>query len=394
MKRSVLSKRVYELLAEGSSVEEVKQQIDNFPTDITNKLSEKFDTYRIMVETINKKISGAEKIKRIEFLTTDVDMFDKKINLSNPDMSFHLLECYQNDSKPDEKPFKVFFGRWVEDGQRTKIQQYHLQKRNFIANTSMDACLSMVMANMAQVKKDDLVLDPFVGSGSLLVSCAHYGAYVMGTDIDYMLLHARAKPSRAKQKERSKDESIYQNLCQYGLQGKYLDVMVADASRHRLWRHGCRFSAIVTDPPYGIRESAARVATTDKIETPTVEGQQRYPQKAQYEIGDIFTDLLNFAAKFLEVGGHLVYWLPIFRPEYQESNIPQHPCLHLEWNCEQPLSTSISRRLVTMVKIKEPDELLDAEGASVTVNHYEGGSFRNKYFKLPSEVNKIEAQTS
>lgn len=29
----------------------------------------------------------------------------------------------------------------------------------------MDAGLSLVMANLAQVKKDDLVIDPFVGSG-------------------------------------------------------------------------------------------------------------------------------------------------------------------------------------------------------------------------------------
>ena len=44
-------------------------------------------------------------------------------------------------------------------------------------------------------------------------------------------------------------------------------------------------------------------------------GQQRFPQKEAYDIGEIFTDLLNFAVKFLEVGGHLVYWLPIYRPE-------------------------------------------------------------------------------
>ena len=28
-------------------------------------------------------------------------------------------------------------------------------------------------------------------SGSLLVACAHFGSYVMGTDIDYPLLHAK-----------------------------------------------------------------------------------------------------------------------------------------------------------------------------------------------------------
>ena len=33
------------------------------------------------------------------------------------------------------------------------------------ANTSMDACLSMIMANMGKVQKNMLVFDPFVGSG-------------------------------------------------------------------------------------------------------------------------------------------------------------------------------------------------------------------------------------
>ena len=38
-----------------------------------------------------------------------------------------------------------------------------------IANTSMDACLSMVMANLGQVKDNDMVLDPFVGSGEIII---------------------------------------------------------------------------------------------------------------------------------------------------------------------------------------------------------------------------------
>ena len=37
----------------------------------------------------------------------------------------------------------------------------------FSANTSMDACLSMIMANMGKVQKNMLVYDPFVGSGMI-----------------------------------------------------------------------------------------------------------------------------------------------------------------------------------------------------------------------------------
>lgn len=34
-----------------------------------------------------------------------------------------------------------------------------------------------------------------------------------------------------------------------------------------------------------------------------------------YHLSDIFTDLLNFSAHQLVVGGRLVYWLPVYRPE-------------------------------------------------------------------------------
>lgn len=64
----------------------------------------------------------------------------------------------------------------------------------------MDPQLSLLMANQALVKDGDIVLDPFVGSGSLLVAAAQFGGYVFGTDIDYLMLHGRTRPSRITQK--------------------------------------------------------------------------------------------------------------------------------------------------------------------------------------------------
>lgn len=64
----------------------------------------------------------------------------------------------------------------------------------------MDAQLSLLMANQAQVRSGDIVLDPFVGTGSLLVAAAQFGGYVFGTDIDYLMLHGRTRPSRITQK--------------------------------------------------------------------------------------------------------------------------------------------------------------------------------------------------
>ena len=39
------------------------------------------------------------------------------------------------------------------------------------------------------------------------------------------------------------------------------------------------------------------------------------PSKVNYDMSEILRDLLNFAAKFLHIGGRLIYWLPVYRPE-------------------------------------------------------------------------------
>lgn len=64
----------------------------------------------------------------------------------------------------------------------------------------MDPQLSLLMANQAKINNGDIILDPFVGSGSLLVAGAEFGGYVFGTDIDFLMLHARTRPSRIRQK--------------------------------------------------------------------------------------------------------------------------------------------------------------------------------------------------
>lgn len=48
----------------------------------------------------------------------------------------------------------------------------------------MEAEASLVMANMAHARPGTLAYDPFVGTGSMLYTSAHFGAMVMGSDID------------------------------------------------------------------------------------------------------------------------------------------------------------------------------------------------------------------
>lgn len=322
-----------------------------------------------------------EKVKRIDAL--EFLPFEGKVNLKKPQHIFSVLEDYGLDPNCiPENPHNIYFGRWIADGQRELIESYSVKKRHYIGNTSMDAGLSFIMANHGKVKKNDIVFDPFVGTGGLLIASAHFGAYVYGTDIDYNTVHGLGKASRKNQKWRGPDENIRANLRQYGLEKYYLDVLVSDASKPS-WKKGTYFDAIITDPPYGIRESTRRTGSQKEIQKGIEKCPESHvPVSLNYHLSDMFFDLLNFAAETLTLGGRLVYWLPVYTPEYTEEMVPWHPCLQLISNCEQKLSSHTARRLITMEKVKNfenqdqyshllSDQFLPYQGHN---------SFREKYF--------------
>uniref|UniRef100_A0A3Q3GZU3 tRNA (guanine(10)-N(2))-methyltransferase TRMT11 n=1 Tax=Kryptolebias marmoratus TaxID=37003 RepID=A0A3Q3GZU3_KRYMA len=378
MARSVCSKSAFELWGHGHTHSELRTSLLNYPSEKMSPYMHKESTYKIDICSFNKTLLFADRIKKIDAL--EYLPFEGAVSLTSPQHTFCLLEDYGTDpNNIPEHPNYIYFGRWIADGQRELIQSFSVKNRHFIGNTSMNAGLSFIMANHAKVKENDLVFDPFVGTGSLLVACSHFGAYVCGTDIDYNTIHGKGRSSRKNQKWRGPDENIRANLRQYGTEKMYVDVMVSDASKP-VWRNAALFDAIITDPPYGIRESTRKTGSNKDITKPPDES--HVPVSQVYHLSDIFSDLLNFSAHHLLMGGRLVYWLPVYRPEYSDEMIPGHPCLRQISNCEQALSSHTSRRLITMEKIKEPEELDGFTHLSdPRSSPYQGhNTFREKYF--------------
>lgn len=222
-----------------------------------NKDFKPTDTFKINVYAFNKTLSQKEKIQRIEKILMALGLDDLKICLNDELVThtFYYYEEYKNDETLDKKSsdYKTnkllencYFTRFIANGQNTIANKHNLKERLFIGNTSMDPLLALIMSNMAHVCKNDIIYDPFVGTGSLLVSAAHFGAYVMGADLDFNLMYARGLSSRMGQKYRKQEESIYNNLKQYGYQDRYVDVLTGDFSKKFL-NENAIFDAIITD---------------------------------------------------------------------------------------------------------------------------------------------------
>uniref|UniRef100_A0A2P2I0Z4 tRNA (guanine(10)-N(2))-methyltransferase TRMT11 n=1 Tax=Hirondellea gigas TaxID=1518452 RepID=A0A2P2I0Z4_9CRUS len=255
--RCMLVRAGYELWGDGCSMEELHASIRQQPASLIAPHITKDKSFRVRVDGFNKTLHSADKLAKINSLS--YLQFEGPVDLCNPTTQLNIIEYYGLDNTDvPEQPYRVFLGRCIGQGGRDLIARYSLKQRNYIGSTSMDAQLSFIMTNLARLEQGNLVLDPFVGTGSVLVSAAHHGAFIWGSDIDFLTLHARTKPTRVKQVERAAHESILSNLEQYGLGSQYLDVAVMDCAR-TAWRTQPFLDAIITDPPYGIRESTTRV---------------------------------------------------------------------------------------------------------------------------------------
>ena len=84
------------------------------------------------------------------------------------------------------------------------------------------------------------------------------------------------------------------NFEQYGLIDQFIDVAVCDSSNPP-WR-GIKFQAIITDPPYGIREPTERVGASKKKnggKIPEEYLDERVPQKVNNDKSNALKYTLN-----------------------------------------------------------------------------------------------------
>ncbi|XP_069700020.1 tRNA (guanine(10)-N2)-methyltransferase homolog [Periplaneta americana] len=380
--RSIGLRCCLELWAQAKTEEELHMNVKAYPLELMKPYFKPELSFKINVETFCNRQTQAEKVAKIESFS--YLPLEGPVRLKDPDICLQLIEYYGLDSNNiPEKPYELFFGRWIADGQRDVITKLSLKTRKFIGNTSMDPQLSLYMANQALVQNGDLVLDPFVGTGSLLVAASHFGGYVLGSDIDFLMLHGKTRPTRIQQKkERDKDESVHSNMQQYGRGSHYLDVIVADAALP-LWRSTFKLDSIITDPPYGIREATERIGTTKNYQISDHHLLGHIPSKVEYGLQHIYHDLFRFAAQHLKMGGRLVCWVPVVRDDYSEDKLPTHPCFQLLANSEQVLTTYTSRRLLTLEKIQEPHEEYSRTEANTLM-----GDFRAKFFRYGEEHRK------
>lgn len=258
-----------------------------------------------------------------------------RVDLKRPELLLTLLEDGDQEQGKGQELHKVFLARELCRGAHGKTQRLSLKRRGYVTTTSMDARTSLVMANVAGVKAGDWVLDPFAGSGGLLLAAAEMGAgATVGVDVNATI-------------DMSK---VAANFAEQGLPPPLSFVCGdagTDAVQAELSELGRPFDAIIADPPYGKREKGSIRA-----------------EGAAQEAVQTLTEIA--ASSLLNAGGRLVYFVPSHPacPDIRPL-LPTHPCLAVREAARQPLNANLDRWLVACEKTRNalPGESVVGGGA-------------------------------
>jgi putative methyltransferase (TIGR01177 family) len=115
---------------------------------------------------------------------------------------------------------------------RTGFRARRMPAFPFQRPVTLDPRLARVAVNLARVRPGDRVVDPFVGTGSLLIEAALVGARVTGIDRDASMVRG-----------------ALQNFAHVGLVPE--SMTVGDSASVGNAIDGAHWDALVTDPPYG-----------------------------------------------------------------------------------------------------------------------------------------------
>ena len=132
--------------------------------------------------------------------------------------------------------------------ERIKLNKKHFEetkphKRPFFYPGSMSPKLARCMVNLSRVTEGQLVLDPFCGTGGILIEAGIIGCKVVGSDIYWKMKNGTAI-----------------NLEYYGITDyRTFNLDVREIKMYE------KVDAVVTDPPYGISTTTGDVDGEDII---------------------------------------------------------------------------------------------------------------------------------
>jgi len=367
--RSVLTKFIIELwgsgVADADLIADVRASIDD--ESWANHFTNRTFSYRVL--TYGAQLTEKERRDRMSAFGGLFKGFER-VDLKNPDLTLviideHHMSFNQTGTRDELIPAdrkRTFYGRLIADSDNEIRQRLNLKDRAVLGPTSLDNDLAFLMANVAEIKTGDLVLDPFCGTGGLLLAAtACTGVPPVGSDIDIRVVKGEYVSYVNTRAVGDSDprRDIFRNFEHYKL---VKPEIIANDNNNPCWKTSSAvFDVVLTDPPYGVRAGAKKIG--QKYDHEVGDRDSYYPQMLGYTPDEVNGDLLNLSSKLLTDNGVLVFLLHIdLMALFSESDLAALPRdLENNGGCTKILQQKSGREYVYANEIAREWQFLDQD---------------------------------
>ncbi len=336
VKRSSLVHAVYEIMCEADTYEGLEKDavLNNAFADMRPGEANENSTWCVRVRHYGQR-SDSEKEKRYGYrarsltkekealraLTPLLKQFGGRVDLDDPDCKIYVFDGLTRG--------KALLTRRMATGPSVSVIAPNT--RICVTNTPLCPIAAFNMCNVAGIRHDSSILDPFAGSCATLLAAAliEPTCQTVGIEIAHDgLVNRNDIRKDFTSRELTEPVSLIHGDC--------TDARTRQAAREAIGNKP--FDLIITDPPYGIRESKLAV-------TP---------------INELLRGMANDRAAgspLLARGGKLVCFLPCQEGEdFDVDILPSKDLLDQAGLCveivtEQPLNEKLSRWLVSFQSI-------------------------------------------
>ena len=103
---------------------------------------------------------------------------NRKVILENPEIEIRVMIT---DSK-------LYVGSKISGIDRGQFEERKVQHRPFFSPISLHPKVARALVNLTSIKRDEVILDPFCGTGGILLEAGLMGIKVIGSDIEEKMI--------------------------------------------------------------------------------------------------------------------------------------------------------------------------------------------------------------
>ncbi|PKL58330.1 MAG: RNA methyltransferase [Methanomicrobiales archaeon HGW-Methanomicrobiales-5] len=193
------------------------------------------------------------------------DMISGPVSLDHPETEYRAILSED----------KCYFGKVLFFINRSGYDARNPGKRDFFHPGVMMPRMARTLANIAEVQDGDTVLDPFCGTGGILIEAELLGATAIGSDFDPLMV-----------------QGCRQNMM-------HSSLMLADATQLPFQNHS--IDSVVTDLPYGQSVCIKKADTMDNLYADSLDEISRVLKKGRRAVVVTHRDISSIARQHMTV---------------------------------------------------------------------------------------------